>query len=162
MGGCSSAGKRTLQGLRRAAGLLRFRQALGDEPGGVGARRGLHALIVPSGPAECQQLDKAPAHQTGGLCRAGIIPLDVTSDTAGPIARTVADAAQLLSVMAGMDSADNLTSLLQSNAPPANYTQFLQKGLSVPPPGLLAARLSSSVTDEIPARGHKRGLLAPR
>ena len=107
----------------------------------LGQHKGCMQSSHPQGPADCCQLAWIPAAKAGGLCRTGIIPLDVTSDTAGPIARTVADAAQLLSVMAGIDSADNLTSLLQSNAPPANYTQFLQKGLSVLPPGLLAMKL---------------------
>lgn len=42
----------------------------------------------------------------GLVSRAGIIPISVSQDTAGPMARTVADAAALLSAMAGIDSAD--------------------------------------------------------
>ncbi len=42
----------------------------------------------------------------GLVSRRGIIPISVSQDTAGPMARTVTDAAMLLSVMAGVDSAD--------------------------------------------------------
>jgi amidase len=42
----------------------------------------------------------------GLLSRSGIIPISHTQDTAGPMARTVADAAALLSAMIGHDPAD--------------------------------------------------------
>ncbi|HVD61465.1 MAG TPA: amidase family protein, partial [Gemmatimonadaceae bacterium] len=42
----------------------------------------------------------------GLVSRAGIIPIAHTQDTAGPMARTVADAAALLTAIAGVDSAD--------------------------------------------------------
>lgn len=42
----------------------------------------------------------------GLIGRTGIIPISHTQDTAGPMARTVADAAVLLSVLAGIDSND--------------------------------------------------------
>ena len=45
----------------------------------------------------------------GLLSRAGIIPISATQDTAGPMARTVKDAALLLSVLAGADSNDPVT-----------------------------------------------------
>jgi Asp-tRNA(Asn)/Glu-tRNA(Gln) amidotransferase A subunit family amidase len=64
------------------------------------------------------------------LGRAGMIPLDVTSDIGGPITRTVEDAARVLEVLQGSDPADALT---QNNpTPPTNYTQFLKMdGLQV-------------------------------
>lgn len=62
--------------------------------------------------------------------RAGMIPLDVTSDVGGPITRTVEDTARLLAVLQGADPADALT--LSAGRPPDNYTQFLQSdGLQV-------------------------------
>ena len=44
----------------------------------------------------------------GLVSRRGIIPISRSQDTAGPMARTVADAAVLLSVMAGVDAADTV------------------------------------------------------
>ena len=46
----------------------------------------------------------------GLLSRSGIIPISATQDTAGPMARTVKDAAIFLSVLAGIDSKDPITS----------------------------------------------------
>ncbi len=45
----------------------------------------------------------------GLVSRAGIIPISQTQDTAGPMARTVADAAVLLAAMAGPDPRDPAT-----------------------------------------------------
>lgn len=45
----------------------------------------------------------------GLLSRSGIIPISATQDTAGPMARTVKDAAILLSALAGEDSSDPVT-----------------------------------------------------
>jgi len=42
----------------------------------------------------------------GLVSRDGIIPISISQDTAGPMARTVADAAALLSAMAGVDASD--------------------------------------------------------
>jgi Asp-tRNA(Asn)/Glu-tRNA(Gln) amidotransferase A subunit family amidase len=46
----------------------------------------------------------------GLVSRAGIVPLFLTADVAGPMARTVADAARVLQVIAGQDSDDEATS----------------------------------------------------
>jgi amidase len=40
------------------------------------------------------------------VSRSGIIPISISQDTAGPMARTVADAALLLNALAGVDPAD--------------------------------------------------------
>lgn len=45
----------------------------------------------------------------GLVSRAGIVPISFTQDTAGPITRTVRDAALLLTVMAGPDPLDRAT-----------------------------------------------------
>jgi amidase len=42
----------------------------------------------------------------GLVSRSGIIPISVSQDTAGPMARTVSDVAMLLTAMAGADAAD--------------------------------------------------------
>lgn len=46
----------------------------------------------------------------GLVSRSGIIPISHTQDTAGPMARTVTDAAILLGAMTGIDAADEATS----------------------------------------------------
>lgn len=60
----------------------------------------------------------------GLVSRTGIIPISHTQDTAGPMTRTVADAALLLSALAGPDPADRATSGSAGRIP-ASYAQFL-------------------------------------
>lgn len=60
----------------------------------------------------------------GLLSRTGIIPISQTQDTAGPMARTVADAAILLGVLAGVDPADHYT-LASKDKAQKDYTSFL-------------------------------------
>ena len=60
----------------------------------------------------------------GLLSRSGIIPISKTQDTAGPMARTVKDAAILLGALTGVDAADSVTQ--QSNGKAQNdYTKYL-------------------------------------
>lgn len=59
----------------------------------------------------------------GLVSRSGIIPISSTQDTAGPITRTVADAALLLEVLAGVDSTDSVTK--ESMGKATKYTKFL-------------------------------------
>ena len=60
----------------------------------------------------------------GLLSRSGIIPISKTQDTAGPMARTVRDAAILLGALTGVDSEDAVTSNSHGKAE-KDYTQFL-------------------------------------
>jgi amidase len=60
----------------------------------------------------------------GLVSRTGIIPIAHSQDTAGPMARTVADAAALLSAMTGIDSLDADT-LASRKHVEADYTKFL-------------------------------------
>ncbi len=60
----------------------------------------------------------------GLLSRAGIIPISHTQDTAGPMARTVKDAAILLTALTGMDADDEKTKESEGKAA-ADYTTFL-------------------------------------
>ncbi len=52
----------------------------------------------------------------GLISRAGIIPIAVSQDTAGPMARTVTDAALLLGAMTGVDPRDAATAASQGHA----------------------------------------------
>jgi amidase len=62
----------------------------------------------------------------GLLSRSGIIPIAHSQDTAGPMARTVADAAILLGAMTGIDGQDKATSLSRKRSY-SNYTKFLDR-----------------------------------
>lgn len=57
--------------------------------------------------------------------RSGIIPISHTQDTAGPMARTVADAAALLGPLTGTDPKDAATAASESHRH-TDYTQFLK------------------------------------
>jgi amidase len=69
----------------------------------------------------------------GLISRTGVVPISAAQDTAGPMARCVADAAALLSAMAGPDDADPVT--VQPGRPVPDYTVFLD------PDALAGARL---------------------
>jgi amidase len=76
----------------------------------------------------------------GLVSRDGIIPITADQDTAGPITRTVTDAAILLGVLAGYDPADPATAAcLTPGKCFSDYTRFLNKRalrgarLAVPP-----------------------------
>ena len=70
----------------------------------------------------------------GLISRSGIIPIAHSQDTAGPMARTVTDAAILLRAMVGVDPRDSVTAESTGKAQ-SDYTQFLD------PKGLQGARL---------------------
>jgi amidase len=63
----------------------------------------------------------------GLVSRSGIIPISISQDTAGPMARTVADAATLLSVMGGIDAKDQATAQLKGHRV-TDFTAALQPG----------------------------------
>jgi amidase len=60
----------------------------------------------------------------GLVSRAGIIPISHTQDTAGPLCRTVADAAAVLSTLTGADPRDRATAASIGHAE-VDYTRFL-------------------------------------
>ena len=70
----------------------------------------------------------------GLISRAGIIPIAHSQDTAGPMARTVADAATLLGALSGEDQRDPITRESRGKSF-ADYTRFLN------PNALSGARL---------------------
>ena len=56
----------------------------------------------------------------------GVVPLNFLADIAGPITRTVEDAAAVLQVVAGPDPGDPVT-LLSEGHIPASYAIFLKR-----------------------------------
>jgi amidase len=72
-------------------------------------------------PASCSAL--VGVKPTVGLVsRSGVIPISPSQDTLGPMTRTVADAALLLTALAGFDPEDPIT----INARPEDYTKYLR------------------------------------
>jgi amidase len=61
----------------------------------------------------------------GLVSRSGIIPIAASQDTAGPMTRTVADAAALLTAISGTDPKDGATA--EANTKLQDYTKFLDK-----------------------------------
>jgi len=97
----------------------------GGSSGGTGAAIAASLGILGTG-SDTGQSTRSPASAQslvgirptrGLLSRAGVIPLSVTQDEIGPITRTVADAAQLLQVIAGYDPADPITAASIGNIP---------------------------------------------
>jgi amidase len=85
----------------------------------------------------------------GLVSRTGIVPITADQDTAGPLARTVTDAAKLLGVLAGFDPKDPATAACQTPGNcPQDYTIFLKRDalrgarIAVPHFGYWTARAS--------------------
>jgi amidase len=74
--------------------------------------------------------------------RSGIIPISKTQDTAGPMARTVKDAAILLGALADIDAADDATLKSKSEK---DYTKYLDVN------GLKGKRLGLVKIEKLPA-----------
>ncbi|HVF44805.1 MAG TPA: amidase [Pyrinomonadaceae bacterium] len=70
----------------------------------------------------------------GLVSRSGIIPIAHSQDTAGPMTRTVADAAALLTVLTGYDRRDAASTTGAGSGPP-DFTNYLN------PAGLRGARI---------------------
>jgi amidase len=89
----------------------------------------------------------------GLISRAGIIPISHSQDTAGPLTRTVRDAAILLNVLAQSDPQDEATLRLRRR--PADYTSYLDKD------GLRGARIGIPSDPSDPANDVFYGSLSP-
>lgn len=89
----------------------------------------------------------------GLISRAGIVPIAHSQDTAGPLARTVEDAALLLNVLAVADPLDPATAELRR---PADYTSFLDRD------GLKGTRIGVPSDPSDPANDFYYGPLPQR
>ena len=82
----------------------------------------------------------------GLTSRDGIIPLALSQDTGGPIARSVSDAAIALDAVAGVDPADPATAAAAGKIP-ESYTSYLDpKALQGKRIGYLASMVSTNAT----------------
>src|SRR6059036_2213306 len=129
-------GSRSISGWSGRGGLTRNPYAIDRSPSGsssgsaVGVSANLCAVAIGTetdgsivSPASyCGVVGLKPT--VGLVSRSGIIPISASQDTAGPMARTVADAAALLGVMAGADPRDAATEGSAGKAH-TDYTQFL-------------------------------------
>lgn len=96
----------------------------------------------------------------GLTSRSGIIPLFANNDVGGPMARSVADAAALLTVVAGPDPADPVTQL-DAGRPALDYTQFLDRhGLRGARIGVFRQYFNTPTTDPEVKAVTERALLA--
>ncbi len=96
------------------------------------------SIVCPS--AACSLVGIKPT--LGLVSRAGIVPIAHSQDTAGPMARTVRDAAILLGALAGPDPKDAATAA--APAPVPDYTGLLDaKGLAGARLGVARSKLFS-------------------
>lgn len=90
----------------------------------------------------------------GLISRAGIVPIAHSQDTAGPMTRTVRDAAMLLNVLAARDPRDPIT---ERQRRPADYTADLardaMKGARIGVPSDLADPLNDCYYGELSSDG---------
>ena len=114
----------------------------GGSSGGTGAAVAANFATVGTGSDTVNSI-RSPASANslvgirptrGLISRSGVIPVSFTQDAAGPLARTVADAAVMLDVMAGYDPNDPVTALGIGRIP-ATYTASLDRN------GLKGARI---------------------
>ena len=129
-------GKRSISGWSSRGGLTRNPYALDRSASGSSSGSGAAVaanLCVAAVGTETDGSIISPAQTTGIvgikptlglLSRSGIIPIAHSQDTAGPMARTVEDAAILLGAMTGVDSQDSATRLSRKRSF-SNYTKFL-------------------------------------
>ncbi len=105
--GRNPSGSSSGSGVAVAAGLVPL--AVGTETDG--------SIVCPA--SACGIVGIKPT--LGLVSRTGIVPISAAQDTAGPMTRSVADAAALLSVLAAADPADPAT----ASAAPRDYTAYL-------------------------------------
>ncbi|MXR42133.1 amidase [Halobaculum sp. WSA2] len=111
--------------------------------GGTAVAVAANLATLGTGSDTCSSVRSPPAFNAcvgvrptrGLVSRTGIVPLSLTQDTAGPITRTVGDAARMLEAMAGYDPADPVTARGADAVPDGGYVAHLD------PDGLADARI---------------------
>lgn len=128
-------------------GATRNAYDLGRRPsgssGGTAAAVAANLATVGTGSDTCSSVRSPPAFNAlvgvrptrGLVSRTGIVPLSETQDTAGPVTRTVEDAARMLDAMAGYDPEDPVTATGADEVPADGYVSHLD------PDGLDGARI---------------------
>ena len=135
-------GKRSISGWSARGGQCRNPYVLDRQPSGSSSGSAVAAATSMCAAAIGTETDgsiTSPANMcslvgikptVGLVSRAGIIPISSSQDTAGPLARTVADAAILLGAITGEDPRDRATRGSAARGS-TDYTSFLDpRGLS--------------------------------
>ena len=107
----------------------------GGSSGGTGAAVAANFAAAGMGTDTCGSIRMPSFHHalaglraTRGLSsRDGIVPLALTQDMGGPLAKTVTDLALVLDATAGFDPADDVTARSRGHIP-ASYADFLTEG----------------------------------
>lgn len=106
----------------------------GGSSGGTGAAIAANFAAAGMGTDTCGSIRYPSAHNSlvglrptlGLSSRSGIVPLSLSQDVGGPLARTVTDVAMVLDATAGADSADPITSRGAGHIP-ASYLASLDR-----------------------------------
>lgn len=107
----------------------------GGSSGGTGAAIAANFAVFGMGTDTCGSIRIPSSHNSlvglrvtqGLFSRDGIIPLSLTQDVGGPLARNVEDIAVVLDATAGFDPNDSVTSVSTAHTP-ASYTDYLHTG----------------------------------
>lgn len=92
----------------------------------------------------------------GLTSRSLVIPISEHQDTIGPMARSVTDAAYILSIIAGKDASDNYTSAQPWDTPPdytrsLNFSSLRGARIGIPRNGITASNTSQPISDAFEA-----------
>jgi amidase len=131
--------------------------ATGGSSGGTGASVAASFGVVGIGTDTGGSVRMPAAHNAlaglrptvGLVSRAGLVPLNSVRDTAGPMARTVADMAILLDVIAGADAADSATSRSAGHVSKSYSAQLGKDSLRGVRLGVLRQVFNPTVTDPL-------------
>jgi Asp-tRNA(Asn)/Glu-tRNA(Gln) amidotransferase A subunit family amidase len=128
----------------------------GGSSGGTAAAIAASFGIIGTG-SDTGQSTRSPASATnlvgirptrGLVSRSGILPISTTQDEAGPITRSVADAARMLDVMAAYDPDDPVTAFGRRQRPQSYVSSLERDGLRGARIGLLTDLMGTEAIHE--------------